>query len=180
MFDTERVGMRVANIQHRTMERDEKEIGLVELTMEINPLTPALAQELDPFMRGTLFTKNDAAVTPKLAGAEFDLSVPEQEIAVHSAPGQTDATFIIDEAKIGIVKARRSKRSTGWRLRFTITFMPTSEHLLAQVVDSYLKSRYLTFASAEPSLFAPSTKQRTKAVRAERAQGIGTDAAATH
>lgn len=167
MFDTERVGMRVANIQHRTMERDEKEIGLVELTMEINPLTPALAQELDPFMRGTLFTKNDAAVTPKLAGAEFDLSVPEQEIAVHSAPDQTDATFIIDEAKIGIFKARRSKRSTGWRLRFTITFMPASEHLL-------------TFASAEPSLFAPSTKQRTKAVRAERAQGIGTDAAATH
>lgn len=179
MFDTERLPIRFANIQHRTMERGEKEIALVEITLEINPLKPELAQELDGYVRSTLFTRSDAAVTPKLAGARFNLSPLPQEILVRMAPDQTDESFLIREAKIGEFSARRSKKSSAWRLVFTATCNPTSEHHLAQIVDSYLKTRYCTFANAQADLFSEKGQEERKTRRAAAA-ATGEPAAATH
>lgn len=182
MFDnSEFTSLRFDKIEHRTMEKDEREIGLVVLTFELNPLTREKAEDLSEFMRRTLFTSKDAEVNPQLEGASFNLTIPPQEIAVWSAPDAPEAIFTIAEAKIGHLHARRSKKSSSWRLRFTATFMPMSEHELAQVVDSYTKTRFLTFTDASPDLFSESTKKRTRAVRAERAQGIGPGApAAAH
>jgi hypothetical protein len=177
MFDSERVAMRVANLQHRQETKDDKEIGLVEITMEINPLPPALAQELDPYMRSTLFTMSDAAVTAKLQGAEFDLSFPNQDVLLFMAPDQGAESFQLRDAEIGTFKARRSKLSTAWRLRFTVTCMPLSEHQLAQIVDSYLKTRYCTFAGAQPDLLASGDEAPSRPRRAARAAGA---AASTH
>lgn len=178
MFDSEHVALRIDKIDHLTMERDEKEIGLVKLTLELNPLTRQKADELSEFMRRTLYTAKDAEVTPQLEGATFNLTIPPQELVVRMAPDQPDESFTIQEAKIGPLHARRSKKSSSWRLRFTATFAPMSEHELAQVVDCYTKTRYFTFADAQPDLFSESTKKRTRAVRAEAKQGIGPAASA--
>lgn len=180
MFDnTGQVALRFDKIEHLTMTKEEKEIGLVKVTLELNPLTTKRAEDLSEFIRRTLYTRTDAEVVPQLQSATFNLSPPPQEIVVRMAPDQPDASFTIREAKVGDLIARRSKKSSSWRLRFAVTFAPASEHELAQVVDCYTKTRYLVFADAQPDLFSESTKQRTKAVRAERAQGIG-PAAATH
>lgn len=179
MFDnSEYVGARIEKIEHLGMERDDTEIDLVKMTVEISPLTAAKAKDLSDFMRTMLYTRQDAAVTPQLHAASFNLSQPPQEIAVRMAPDQGEASFILSEAKVGIFHARRSKKSTDWRLVFTLTFQPASDHQLAQVVECRAKTRYFTFADAQPDLFSDSTKKRTKAVRAEKAQGIGSAAGA--
>ncbi len=58
--------------------------------------------------------------------------------------------------------ARRSKKSSAWRLVFTITVAPASEHQLAQIVEDYTKTRYLTFANAEATLFDEDDKTARK------------------
>jgi hypothetical protein len=152
-FDTEHVPVRFADIKHRKMDKDDQEISLVEITFEMSPFTKERAKELDDFVRRTLFTQTDAEVTQKLGGANFRLAIRPQSIAVRMAPDQGQASFVIDEAKVGTFHARRSKKSSAWRMVFTVTCAPANEHQLAQIVECYLKSRYLTFANAEPGLF---------------------------
>lgn len=126
MFETDRLPLRVANIAHRQLEHDEKEIGLVEITFELNPLTAALAGELDDVVKRVLFTMRDVEVNPKVKGVTFELSLKAQQISVHSAPDVSKPTFVIDEAKIGSFRAKRSKKSSAWTLEFTATCAPAN------------------------------------------------------
>ena len=171
MFDKENLPVRFANLQHRQMTKDDQEIPLVEIQLEIDPFTKDLAKELDDFVRRMLFTATDAEVTSKLKGAAFNLAIRPQAIAIRMAPDQKDASFVIDEAKIGVLHAKRSKKSPTWRLVFTATCAPPSEHQLAQIVDSYLKMRYATFANAVAGLFDEEEKQERKARRTAPAAG---------
>jgi hypothetical protein len=179
VFDRNNVPVRIADIAHRQMEHDEKEIALVELQLEINPLTRELVKELDDFVRRTLFTATDAEVTSKLKGASFQLPIRPQAIVVRMAPDQGEESFTIDEAKVGVLHARRSKKSPTWRLVFTVTCSPASEHQLSQIVDAYLKTRYLTFANASPGLFDEEEKEarrQSKDAKPVRSSGSGATA----
>lgn len=178
MFDTENVAVRVADISHRQMEKDDAEIALVDLKCEINPLTPKLAAELDDFVRRTLYTQTDAEVTSKLKSASFTLPILPQEIVFRSAPDQQKDTFTIAEAKITSIKATRGKKSTAWTLVFVATCSPVSDKQLGQIVDCYLKMRYLTFANAVATLFDEAEKKARKSRGA--AASAGTTTAATH
>lgn len=162
------IAVRVAEIRHRQMEHEDKEIQLTEITFEIHPLSPELAGELDDFVKRTLYTMKDAEVTSKLTGASFNLGIRPQEIAVRMAPDQGKASFVIEEAKIGTFHARRSKKSSAWRLVFTATCAPSSEHQLSQIVDSYLKSRFLQFANATAGLFDEIEQEERKASKAAK------------
>jgi hypothetical protein len=153
MFKREKVGVRIANINPELMEKDDAEIALVRLSCEISPLTAELAQELHDFVRGTLYTLSGAEVNSLLGGASFALAIPPQAIAVRMAPDQKKPSFTIDEAKIAGLHAKRSKKSTAWTLGFTITCAPASEHQLAQIMESYCKTKYMSFGPAEPGLF---------------------------
>lgn len=182
MFDnTGHVALRFNKVEHLGMEKDEKEIDLIKVQLELNPLTVKKAEDLSSFMRRMLFSAKDAEVTAELDGASFKPVDPYQDIVVRMAPDQTDESFTILEGKIGTLHARRSKKSSSWRLVFSVTFMPASKDVQAMVIASRAKTRYCTFADAKPDLFSASTRKRTQAVRAERAQGIGPAAApATH
>lgn len=176
MFDREHVPVRFANLLPRQMEKDDKEVGLLELQLEINPFTAPMAGELDDFVKRTLFTASSTEVTPKLGGASFRLGLLPQEIAVRAAPDQKQASFVILEAKIGTLKAKRSKKSSAWTLTFTATCAPQTKDQLAQLMECYLKTRYLTFADATPDLFSEIGKAERKARRA----AAGGESAATH
>lgn len=181
MFEnTERVPLRFNRIEHLQMQKDEKEIGLVQITLELNPLTPALAKDLSEFMRSMLFTRTDAVVNQQLRAADFNLSALPQEIVVRMATDQGKASFTIKEAKIGPFKARRSAGSTEWRLVFTATCMPASEHQLAQIVDCYRKQRVCTFADASPDLFSEVGKEEAKTRRAAAASTAAAESATAH
>ena len=177
MFDKENVSARCTKVEHRSMEKDEKEIGLVDLKFEISPFTKELAADLDDFVRGTLYTRNDGEVSSKLRAVRFDLPIRPQELAVRAAVDQGKSTFTILEAKVHGIIATRQKKSTAWVLKFTVTAAPATEHQLAQMVECYLKSKYLTFADAEADLFAEESKEQKQARRAS-AGGAGGSAVA--
>jgi len=174
MFDRDNVNLRFMNIAPRVIEKDEKEIPLVEITCEINPFTKELAGELDEFVKSSLFTRTDAEVNSKLAGVTFRLPIMPQSIVVRMAPDQKKESFTIDEAKIGELHARRTKRSAMWKLVFSVTCSPVSEHQLSQIFDAYRKGRFLTFANASPDLFQEEDKERKKG---RRSAPVGDDPA---
>jgi len=174
VFDSELIPMRVAKIQHLKMEKDDAEFSLIELTLEINPFTPKLATELDDFVRRTLFTQTDAEVTAKLGGAVFRLSPRVQEMVVKAAPDQGKASFSIAEVKIWNVHAKRSQKTSTWRIVFTATFSPASIQQQAAVIDSHLKTRYFTFADAEADLFSEPTEKpkRTRGMSSGASESV--------
>jgi hypothetical protein len=178
--NTEYVHLRFNKIEHLKMEKDEKEVPLVQITLELNPLTPALAQDLSDFMRASLYTRTDAEVNSQLHGAIFNLGERPQEIVVRMAHDQGKASFTIKEAKVGHFHAKRSKKSPTWRLQFKVTCSPSSEHELAQIVDCYTKQRVCTFADAHPYLFAEVGKEEEKTRKAASRANGATAEATTH
>lgn len=153
MFSTPEIPIRIADISHRQMEQDDGEVALVEWTCEIAPFTAAMAGDLHDFVKRTLYTSRDVEVNALLRGASFDIGIRPQSIRVRMAPDQTDESFTIEEAKIEGIKAKRSKKSTAWTLEFKVVCAHASEHHLAQLIDCYLKTRYVTFEDAVPTLF---------------------------
>lgn len=166
-----------AKIEHLGLDKDDAEIDLVKVTMELNPLTAKKAEDLSEAMRRMLFKRADGTVTPELHSATFNLSIPEQRIKVFMAPDQSEPSFVITEANISPFKVSRGQ-GDNWRMRFAVKFQPASAHQLQQVVESRAKAKYCFFEDTQASLFSPSAEQRTRAVRAEAKQGIGPAASA--
>jgi hypothetical protein len=162
VFKRTNVPVRVANIVPELMEKDDAEVPLVKLSCEVNPLSPELAQEIHDIVRSTLFTMSGAEVNSLVSGASFALAMPPQAIQFRSAPDSKKPAFTIDEAKVADFRAKRSKKSSAWTWTFTITCSPASDHQLAQLMESYTRTKYLTFAPAKPGLFdeAPTVTSR--------------------
>ena len=163
MFTRPNVCIRIANVTHNQMEQDEHEVPLTILTCEVAPFTPELAGDLRDFVRRTLYTSADVEVNALLGTALFNIAIPPQAVAVRMAPDQAKSSFVIQEAKIDGIKAKRSKKSTAWTLEFRLTCSPASDKQLAQLVESYLKSKYFTFEDAVPSLFDESPRRAEEA-----------------
>lgn len=180
MFSRPNVAVRINNVSPLKMDKDGAEITLLRLDCEVEPFTAELAKELDSEVRTALYTRTDAEVKSKVTSISWDLGIPPQVVEVRLAPDQEQESFTLLETKIANIKTKRSKKSTAWRLTFSMTCWPASEHQTAQIMDSYSKVRYMGFEAAQPDLFSDSTKQRTRAVRAEQEQGIGSEVASTH
>lgn len=175
MFTRSHVPVRVANIQPELLEKDDAEFSLLKLSCEINPLTPELAQEIHDFVRRTLFTMDGVEVNSLLSSASFALAVPPQSIQVRMAPDQKKPSFTIDEAKVGDFKARRSKKSSAWTWTFTLTCSPASDHQIAQILEAYTRTKYLTFAPAAPGLFDETPTATSRGLTAAEQEAVETD-----
>lgn len=153
MFKTPHVAARISNIVVRQMEKDEAEIPLVELTCEVSPFTATLAGDLHDFVKRTLYTAQGVEVNSLLAAAAFNIDVRPQAVEVRMAPDQDDESFTLAEAKVSGIKAKRTKLSTAWILEFKLTSSPASATQLQQIVEAYLKTKYLSFENATACLF---------------------------
>ncbi len=176
MLVTEDVPVRIANITHRQMEKDDTEVALVDIQCEISPLTAKLSAEIDDAVRRVLYTMNDAEVSSKIKSVSFDpaaLGILAQAITFRNAPDQTKETFVLLETKITSLKAKRGKKSTAWTLVFVATCSPASDKQLGQIVDAYLKTRYLSFANSTGTLFDEEEKQSRRS-RADAVQESAT------
>lgn len=158
MFNRSNVAIRVSKITHNQMEQEDHEVPLTVVSCEISPLTPELAGDLHDIVRGTLYTRTDAEVKALVGGVSFNLSIPPQAVAWRMAPDQGRGSFTLQEAKIDEVKASRAKKSQAWTLSFRLTCSPASDKQLAQIVERYLKTSYLTFEDAVPTLFDESPR----------------------
>ncbi len=162
------------------MEKDDAELTLLKIDCAIEPFTAELAKELDNDVRNALYTRTDAEMKRKMTSIGWDLGIPAQRIQMRMAPDQAVECFTLAECKVANLKTTRSGKSTAWRLTFSLTCHPASEHQSAQILDCYSKNRYCSFEATQPDLFSASTKERTRAVRAEQEQGIGPETATAH
>jgi len=176
MFNTPRIGVRIAHITHQQMEQDDTEVPLTVLTCEVSPFTAALAADLHDFVKRTLFTAKDVEVNGLLASASFNLAVRPQAVDVRMAPDQTAESFTVQEAKLSGIRAKRSKKSSAWTLEFTLSCSPESSDQLGQLVDCYLKMRYLTFSDAEACLFDAEVDETPQLKRKRGGASAGADA----
>lgn len=186
MFKTAHVPVRIANVTHQSMERDETEVPLTILACEIAPFPAGLAGELHDFVKSTLYTRTGAEANSLLAGCSFDLQLRPQEVEMRLAPDQSKPTLTLPEAKIGNFHAKRSKKSSAWTLAFTVTCSPASPKQLHELVDCYSKTRFMCFEDSVGTLFdAPTEEQKTRRARrqseGEEAETVAaTDAATAH
>lgn len=178
MFSKSRIPLKVTNITPQKLEHEEKDLVLLKIDCEVEPFAPELAADLDADVRNTLYTRQDAAIKTKVTSISWDLGIPAQLVDLRMAPDQDEPSFTLAEAKVSNLKTKRSGKSNAWRLTFTLTCLPATAHQMNAIIDSYTKTRYTDWEAAQPDLFSDSTKKRTKAVRAERAQGIGEGAPA--
>lgn len=173
MFERSNVPVRITNVHPLNMEKDDAELTLLKIDCAIEPFTAELAKELDNDVRTALYTRTDAEIKRKMTSIGWDLGIPSQRIEMRMAPDQALESFTLGEAKVSNLKTTRSGKSTAWRLTFSLTCHPASEHMSAHIIESYMKTRYCNFEATQPDLFSASTKERTRAVRAEQEQGIG-------
>ncbi len=173
MFDSANVPVRINKITHDGMDKDDAEIALVNLECEVSPLSAIRAKEIDDYMRRSMYTSTDGEVNAKLVRADFAIPLKEQRVHVRMAPDQDEESFEIKEAKFGLMKVRLSKRTSTWRLLFSMTCSPMSEHHLAQLVDCRLKTRYMTFEPAKADLFSEVGKEASRTRRAAAAADAG-------
>lgn len=180
MFKTAHLPVRIANVTHQQMEKDETEIPLTILSCEISPFPAGLAGELHDFVRGTLYTRTGAEVNSLLAGCSFSLELRPQEVEMRLAHDQGKPTLVLPEAKVGNFRASRTKKSSAWTLHFTITCSPTSAKQLHELVDTYCKTRFMCFTDSEGTLFdEPTEEQKTRRARrqSEAEENTGTSTA---
>jgi hypothetical protein len=166
MFQMSHVPVRIANVTHQQMQKDDDEIALTVLACEISPFPAGLAGELHDFVRGTLYTRTGAEVNSLLAGCSFALDLRPQEVEMRLAPDQSKPTLVLPEAKIANFRASRPKRTSSWTLHFSITCSPASAKQLHDLVDCHTRTRYMCFADSEGTLFdEPTEEQKTRRAR---------------
>lgn len=182
MFKTAHVPVRIANVTHQQMDKDDVEVPLTVLSCEISPFPAGLAGELHDVVRGTLYTRTGAEVNGLLAGCSFNLDLRPQEVEMRAAPDQSKPTLLLPEARIGGFRASRGKKSSAWTLHFTITCSPASAKQLHELVECYTKTRYMCFEDSEGTLFdEPTEEQKTRrAARRQTVQEEETATPATH
>lgn len=170
MFDTPHIALKVTDVTHSRRIEGEKEVPVVHVELELNPLTAEMCAEVSPFMKNTLFTMSDAAVNPQMLSANFAIIDREQILVARSAPDAGEATWKAEAVTISPVSARRGKSTTAWKLVFTASWEPSGERQLALVIDSLTKVRYITFADQVPNLVTEVVREERAARRVPRNQ----------
>jgi len=152
--DLPKIGIYCDTYTPATETRRENEVKVVRLTLRIQPLTPALAQAIEPYMRKTLFKpgQSDPDPMPQVHEITFNFNTPRQLLKIFASKDSPTATIAFDQVHIGRLRARLQKDVEGWALLFKATFGPCGPADLAYVNEWYGTQRFITFTPAEGDL----------------------------
>jgi hypothetical protein len=152
-FDEDHVGCYLDAIGHRVEKtKDGGEVKMVDLTLRVQPFTPALAVALDPDVRALLFNLTDGGPKPKIKALHFQLTCPRQAVTVHLVPDVDAGAIHFVDVEITDVRARTEKGVDGYGLVFYASLGPVSAQELEYVCDWYTQQRFVTFHPQEPVL----------------------------
>jgi hypothetical protein len=153
LFDDDRVGCYLDDIGHRVEKtKDGTEIKVVDLTLRVQPLTPALASSLDPDVHALLFNLSDGQPKPKIKAVEFALSPGLQSLAVYLLPESSEPQILFSEVAIDRPRARTEKGVDGYGFVFYASFGPVGADDLEYICNWYTQQRFITFHPQQLSL----------------------------
>lgn len=153
LFDDDKIGCYLDAIGHRIERtKDQKEIKVVDLTLRVQPFTPANAVALDPDVRVLLFSMTDGTPKTKIGSVSFRLPTVKQAIDVFLLPELEAAALALMDVEISGIRARTEKGVDGFALIFDASFGPVSAKELEYVCDWQGQQRFLTFRPQQPAL----------------------------
>lgn len=172
LFDSEKVGIFLDGFGPRIEKRKGDEVKLLDLTLRVQPLTPALATTLagDGLIKKSLFKMTDSTPLPNLKSVSFDVHVPRQVLQIFAAPDTEVASIALDQVEISDLRARTEKGVDGWGLVFYASFGPVSKQELEFVQRWYTAQQFVTFSLADPTLDFESDEAPV-----QNAEELGTD-----
>jgi hypothetical protein len=153
LFDDDRIGCYLDAIDHRVEKTpDGKEIKMIDLTLRVQPFTPALALSLNAEVRALLFTLTDATPKPTIKAVEFRLPCPRQVLDVFLLPEGDTPQLRLQDIEISGPRARTEKGVDGYGFVFYASFGPASARELEYVCGWHTQQRFITFHPVQPSL----------------------------
>lgn len=138
-----------------TEMRREDEVKIVTLVLRIDPLTPRIAEAIDPTLRRLLFKAaktrkpSDIEPAPLLREVLIALPLPRQLLTVYATRDSPQPSIAFDQVKIGRVRARLDTKAARWFLKVKATFGPCGPNDLAFVQEWFETERFVTFTPAE-------------------------------
>jgi len=158
LLTDEHVGVYLDAIGHRVETGKESDTRWIDLTLRIQPLTPALAGQIAADVRALLFGMLDAEPRSTVKALEFALAVPAQTLRVRLIPDLALAEMAVGEyafpdCEIGRLRARTHKDVDGYALTFRASFANPSARDLEYVNAWLTEQRFVTFLAAQPDLF---------------------------
>lgn len=124
----------------------------LDVSFRIHPFSPELATELDPVVRGMLWSIGKVEASEKVASVGFDLKLSAQRIMFRAAPDATRVNIDVPYARIKGISARKHKGIAGWALTFHAVFPMPDEHALALLHNGYKRQHFLSFEATAPDL----------------------------
>lgn len=148
LFSTDHVGCTLDAIAHRVKD----EAKLVDLTLRIEPFTPALAAALDPDVRRFLFALDDVAIRDKIRAVEFALAVPDQTLTVRIVPELAKGEVAFTDCAIDKIKAKKDKDKPEYLLTVRATVIAPTAKQLEFLQAWHTDQRFVSFHPADPEL----------------------------
>jgi hypothetical protein len=177
LFDEDKIGCYLDAINHRVEKTSGgDQIKMIDLTLRVQPLTPALASALDLDAHAELFRLNDGSQKEIVKAIEFAISVPNQRMLIYAVPDIPDASLVLLDAEISGVRARTQKDVDGYALIFYVSVGPIEPDHLDYICRWHTEQRFVTFEQQqaaldfEPPAAQPPQRQRRRTVAEQRGE----------
>jgi len=176
MFQTSNVPCTLEGLRHKKIKVGSDEYKGSELTLRIDPFTPALASELAE-TKSVIYRRNDTEANPHIDAVAFNYVPRPQRIEIRPDPELKPSVTIL-EAKVGKFRVRKPKDGTQWVLMFKATLIEVDAKELLYLKEALFEQRFFTFSPAAPGLFdeaeAEARKDSPDAKPVRRSAGGGT------
>lgn len=129
---------------------------LVKLRCYVNPISYALAQEVDPAIASTLFHKLGPEMAPRsnLSHCRFVSNIGPQSLTYCRDPEHSNSRVFIPVVSITKLEAGKvTPESNDFALMFTVSFEKNDPKVLNDLSDLLHEHFFVTFAELQPTLF---------------------------
>lgn len=160
LFAVPKVGVLLEKITHETeMRRGENRVKIAVLHLRVHPFDKKLAAAMPDGVARRCFTQSGDA-DPMTLQLAFVSLVDRQILKVYAAPDTTEGTTALDQVRIYGVKVSRTPTDNAFVLSIKASFGPLSSRDWEFIEAWRSTQRFVSFASAQPSLeFLPQEEE---------------------
>lgn len=181
LFDMDAVGVFLDTYSPRGEKTTEGETAVLDLTLRVQPFTPALATSFDTRVRAKIFSLSEATQDPMIAELKLrGIDPPKQDVTVFLLPENKRAAVAFFDVECSDFRVRAEKGVDGYALVFYATVGPLGAEELEEIYKWHRQQRFLTFnksqsvlnfeAKSEDKAAAPAPPRPSKAKHAAGAR----------
>src|SRR6266487_944046 len=176
-FDDDHIPLTLDAVTFKAEDTDEGGHTVAKLSLRVEPLTPALAEALDPELRAELFAEDTPR--PKISALAWRVATSPQHldcVLTDDADGTGVGAYRFADVELSEPQVKRTKDADTFALTVTATVGPLGREDLEYLVLRWLRQqRLVTFWDAQMPLplegvTAPIGRGRGRPASLRRAQ----------